>query len=111
MSHADPVMLDLARHDREGQIGEELMEMAAVRARDEARYDVNDSEVLGKLIYDYEIDPSSCLARCFSNLDSACRGEQTGRDAITTALHILRERMIDQRTDNTVEKKYQELRG
>ena len=107
----DPVMADLARFEREQELGEQYMEMATVRATDEAKDAVGDDAVVRELIHEYEVDPSICLARCFRNLDSACRGDKIGLDAITTALHNLREAMIAKQTDNTVEEVYEELRG
>ena len=105
------VEFDLRQHENEMERGEQFMEMATVRATEEAREAVGDDKTVTELIYEYELDPSICLARCFRNLDSACKGEHIGMDAITTALHILRESMIAKQTDNTVEEVYEELRG
>lgn len=91
------VTADLRRHEREQAEGEEIREQAEVYARREALDDVNESEVVREMVYDYEQDPSACLARCFANLDQACRGEKIGMDAITTALHNLRRSMIETR--------------
>ena len=32
---------------------------------------------------------ATCLARCYTELDRACRGQQVARDAVFTALHNL----------------------
>ena len=109
--HRDPVMIDLARHEREEALGEQMMEMAQARAKDEASDAVGDDAVVRELIYEYEVDPSVQIARCIRNLDSACRGEKIGIDALTTAVRILQDAMISKQTDNTVEKVYEELRG
>lgn len=89
----------LRQYEAEQDRLERLHDAADRLANYTAETDVNDEKVVHELLFDYEMDPSACLARCFANLDAACNGEQIGRDAIMTALHNLRREMVDERAD------------
>ena len=87
----------LRAYEAQQERGERIAERGAERAAIEAEGDVYDPLVVAELVYDYEINPGDCLARCFRELDGACRGETISYDAITTALHNLRRVMVAKR--------------
>lgn len=57
-------------------------------------YELSDHKLIEEWLGDTEYDVASGLARLFSNLDSACKGQESGRIALTTAIHIMREDYI-----------------
>lgn len=87
----------LGQYEGEQDRAFEEYEAASSLAEFNAGNDVCKPKVLTELIYDYEISPADCLARCFVNLERACKGQQIALDAITTALHQLNRTMVAKR--------------
>lgn len=60
---------------------------------------IGDGKRLGELVNDYEIDIFGQLARCMSELESACNGKPISRDACLNALSLIERLLMAKATE------------
>src|SRR5688500_3806407 len=81
------------RHAHEEAMAEIDADEARKQAKVRAWEDMGDSDVVADLLTDAEHDAGRNLARCFRNLDNACKGDAISIHAICSALNYLRRDM------------------
>lgn len=65
---------------------------------------IQDPEKLKALVYDFEIDVFSELARALQSLDQACKGEQLAITTCLNALHKIEKSVLRVALDEVTEK-------